>query len=148
MANSLVENGIKVNVEVSLNHEQICEQMAVKILPDAVTLLPQVKTLIQRVQARARAMMLREMAGKFMEISVSGVFPKYEYQTIQAHAVFSMPGGIVANLNSPTVEFVPTEIAEACIFEQDDIEDAQTTLLMQLLAGFAALGGAYHERRR
>ena len=145
MVSNLVENGIEVTVEVSLNHAESCEQMAVKILPDAVTLLPQVKTLIQRVQARARAMMLREMAGKFMEISVSGVFPKYEYQTVQAHAEFSIGSGIVAILNSPAVEFVPTEIAEACIFEQEGVEKAKEALSMHLLAGFALLGGAHHE---
>ena len=145
MENDLVENGIEVIVEVSLNHAESCDQMVVKIFPDAVTLLPQVKMLMQRVQARARAMMLREMAGKFMEISTTGVFPKYEYQTIQAHAELSIGSGIAAILNSPAVEFVPTEIAEACIFEQEDVEKAKEALLMHLLTAFAVLGGAHHE---
>ena len=99
MEMNLIQDGIRVTVEVSLSNVKGYEQMGITISPDATTLLPQVKTLMQRVQARARAMMLREMAGKFMEISVSGVFPEYEYQTIQAHAELSIGSGLVTILN-------------------------------------------------
>lgn len=145
MEMNLIQDGIRVTVEVSLSNVKGYEQMGITISPDATTLLPQVKTLMQRVQARARAMMLREMAGKFMEISVSGVFPEYKYQTIQAHAELSIGSGLVTILNSPAVEFVPAKMAEACIFGQEDIERAKEALLIQLLAGFAVLGGAHHE---
>ena len=132
---------IEVTAEVSLGNRENCEQIQITITPDVVTMLPRVKNLIQRIHVLARGMMLRELADNFTETGMSGVFPEYKHETVQAHAVISVPGGIIADLNGIEVIFTPNNVAETAIFEHEKVEQAKNRLVLQLLTDFATLGG-------
>ena len=136
-----VEMGIEVTAEVSLSNTDSCEEIRITISPDVVTLLPQVKNLMQRIYICARGMMFQKLANKSAEISASGIFPEYKHETVQAHAVVSVPGGIVTVINGNEVDFVPSDIANTVVFEYELLKQAREKLVIQLLTDFATWGG-------
>lgn len=135
------EIGVKVTAEVAFDNIEHREQIIINVAPNVATLLPQVENLMKRIHARARGMMLKTIADKFLEISVSEVSPEYKHETLRAHAIISVPGGSVTIINGVEVNLLPKDIAESVIFECKKLEQAKERLLLQLLADFAALGG-------
>lgn len=139
--NDRSEKEIEVVAEVALGNIESSEQIKITFSPDVAALLPQAETLLRRIHARARAMMFQKLADRYNDISCTGTFPEYKAETIRVHATISMPGGIIASLNSAEINFAPKDIGETCVFEHEDIIRAKGELLLQLLAGFAILGG-------
>lgn len=139
--NDRVEKGIEVVAEVALGNIENSEQIKITFSPDVATLLPQAEMLFRRVHARARAMMFQKLTDRYNDISYADTCQKCKAETIRVYADISMPGGIIASLSSAEIEFAPKDIGETCVFEHEAMEKAKETLLMQLLAGFAELGG-------
>ena len=132
---------IRVTVDVSL--DGICNDDLIEVTfsPSVETLLRQVEKLFHQIHACARGLMLQKLSDKFKEVGATGVFPSYKHETIQANADILIAGASVTFINGVEVDFEPSAVAETAIFEYEKVEEAKKALVMQLLTGFAELGG-------